>query len=554
MVALAGCQGLVSGFPDDSPGAPERPGPGRQPVLCESDTVAPSTDIARLTRFEYGRTLRDLLGQEVAGAATNALALVPADRGEHTPDRLSQDVSSNHVRAYASVATAVGAFLEADEDARRNLVPCLGESECIEDFIESFASEAYRRPLLESERAALLTTYDRGASESPALGLNLLVQRVLQAPAFIFRPELGDEPAADGVEFALTDHEIASRLSFYLWAAPPDDALRRAANARELSDPAQIEAHLDRMLDDPRAREGIRRFYTQWLVLDRSYDIDNLTGPIAESVEDTENLTAAAHEEVDRLLDFVLFDMRGTYADLMTTPVGFTHTPSLAEIYGVEPGTVDDPMVMLDREQRSGLLTRVGMLAGDNGHTTPFHRGVFVARRMLCRDLQIPPNLDENATSDPPADPEATTRQRYEAKTSPAACAGCHRQFNPFGFALEMYDGAGQFRTEEFALDEDEIVVGSLPIDAAVDPGLQSSDAVNGAVELGAALGSDPEAIQCAAVQWYEYSRRTRVRTAEDSCAVEDIGDAARAESLYEMIRRLPLRPEFVVRRIEPNP
>jgi hypothetical protein len=202
--------------------------------------------------------------------------------------------------------------------------------------------------------------------------------------------------------------------------------------------------------------------------------------------------------------------------------------------------------------ERSGLLTRAAMLVEGNAVTNPIKRGAFILKHMLCEEIDPPSDLPAEALALPPADPTLSTRARFETKTSPTECRGCHSMINPLGFALEAYDALGRYRTEERVFADD----GELLSTMAVDPSVEVSigDVATPAatpVEFAEAIAASSAAYQCLARQYFRFSLR-RDEAEADACTVGAIRDQALdGGSLAATLRSVALIPSYRERVME---
>jgi hypothetical protein len=526
---------------------PEDPGP-----------LFPYQDLRRLSKYEYENALRTLLPERLLDSLEFALWQIPQDRLGANFDSLAQGVTAPNVLGYFAVAEAVGKnFRQQTATYQKQLVPCLNDGEadeaCVASFIDDFGARALRRPLTDDEREQYLELYGVGAEEDDVAGFELVIARFLQAPEFLYKLELGTERLPefeDRVE--LTDYELATKLAFYLTGEPPDDALREAVAAGELDD-EQLMAHTDRLLADERAMTHVRHFFEQWLVLDQMPDLEMLEAHIRGDTE-TFRLNIAAADELPALIDHLVWEAEAGYPELMTTRDSFVTQSSLAEIYGIEAWTEEQPHQVLP-EHRAGLLTRVIVLANMDGVEHPMMRGKFIRTQLLCTELSLPlPGaVPDDAVEEPELDPNATTRERYEAVTQEGVCQTCHALINPLGFALGDFDGVGRHRAAELIYDAEGELVGELDIDATVEPFIEGSgeDTVTGAAELGALLARHPVAQSCFAQQWFVL-QAARPAEPDDAEAIEDLAAVASSDDggIRGMVRRWVQRPEFRVRRI----
>lgn len=496
------------GHGDD--GAPE--------PFCEDEVMPePTPRLVRLTHVQYDNTIRDLLGVDaspssgflddplVEGFDNNASALFVSDR-------LARD--------YRRAAEELAASVTADEELWQVLVPCDPQegSECAATFIEHFGRRTYRRPLDEDEVKRYLDLFEQGEAlyddgSSFARGVRLVVEAMLQSPHFLYRLELSSE-AQDGNVVALTGWEIASRLSYLLWSSAPDDALLDAAEAGELDTPEGVAEEARRLLADSRSAATVDDFHRQWLELDKLGDI---TKDPELFPEWTPDVTDGMREEVVRFIRRVVFDLEGSYTDLMSLPETYVDA-DLAALYGLDGGFGDAmELVELDPAERAGLLTRIGFLSSHAfpGRSSPIRRGVFVQRRILC--TPIPPPPGDVDTTLPPVEGEIeTTREAVELHTSPDACRACHGLINEPGFAFEIYDAAGRFRETE----------NGVPIDAAGQVLLDGENvSFDDGVELSHAIADSETGPLCYATQWFRYANM-RQETPDDQCTLEGLHTA----------------------------
>jgi hypothetical protein len=379
------------------------------------------------------------------------------------------------------------------------------EDACVRRFLEGFALRAFRRPLPVAEIDDLVL-HHRELRAPPmsapfADALRVVIATILQMPDFLYRGEVGDGGAGmrDGPLLRLGHYQMASRLSYFAWSSMPDAELFRAAGAGELHDPGRVLTQLRRLLDDPRARDGIREFHVQWL------DLDYLTEQSKHPM-----LFPRWTPETARLLlaetgDFAARVLLGPAADgrletLLTSPTTIID-PRLGPLYDRTDLMAGGPptAVTLDPMRRSGLLTQGAFLARHASELSdhPIQRGTAVLNRVMCVGL-VPPNVEIPILPDPV--PNQTTRQRVEAVTRlHPACAGCHALLDPLGFAFSHYDAIGAYRTTE----------AGLPIDASgTVRGVAEDFQFANAVELTQQLGQSRTVRDCLATRWLQWTLR----------------------------------------------
>jgi hypothetical protein len=523
-----------AGGEEPGPTGPTKPGPGPEPTppsACKTTEVFRSP-LRRLTRLEYNNTVRDLLGDSSA----------PADR--FPPDEVSNGFSNNAAvlsvspllaekyqeSAEALAATAVKnlAALVACDPAR------MGADACARQFVQEFGRRAYRRPLSAGEIDRLLKVYASGGDF--ARGIEVVLRAILQSPGFLYRLELSPAPAG-GKLARLGGYEVATRLSYLLWATMPDQRLFTAAEKNELGTPAQVAAVARTMLDDPRTRRAASEFYRQWLGLGA---IDTMVKDAAVYPELTPELRAGMRAEIGATIEHLLWTGDRKLQTLFTAPIGFV-TPALARLYGTDGAG----MVGLPEAQRAGILTQAGVLAVYSlpNQSSPVHRGKFVREMVLCQELPPqPPNL---MVSPPEVDPRRPTRERFRQHAEDAACSVCHRLMDPVGFGFEAYDGLGRFR----AMDGG----GAVDASGELTDTRDADGPFRGARELAERLGKSAEVRDCVATQWYRYALG-RLEGPGDTCSLRQLRDTFTASGgdLRDLLVAVTQTEAFLNRPVSP--
>ncbi len=504
--------------PSEPPFEAEDPVPEQdpEPVVCDEGPFVRQAPVRLLTRFEYDNTVRDLLGEE-------------ASLGQAFPPENRTGVFDNDSKAHVVSPLLVQQYMEAAEALADRVIPSRtasllecdleveGEQACGAAFIARFASRAFRRPAQAQERAIFERLFEEiRAQEGFEQALKLTVQAVLQSPQFLYRIELeggeqGGEVAAGEVSL-VGSYEMASRLSYFLWASMPDDELFEVAAAGRLSTAKEVEDEARRMLDDPKAGDAVRSFHRQWLHVS---ELPSHTKDQAIFPEYTEGLKADWPLSVDAFVEHVFFGEEPTLEALLTDPTLFM-TPEMARVYGVEAPEASELVVhRAPDEERSGLLTQPALMAvlANANQGSPILRGIFVRERLFCQPLDPPPDDQEITPPDP--SPDATTRERFAEHTSRRECAGCHALIDPIGFGFERYDGLGRFRDTE----------NGLPIDDSGDlTGVEAAllGPFEGAVELSRKLSESEMVRDCVAQQWFTYALG-RLPQGMDTCALEQL-------------------------------
>jgi hypothetical protein len=486
---------------------PENPSPG----TVQGVAVKPQPAVVRrLTHSQYNQTVADLLGDQTR----------PADRfpqedyiNGFTNQAAGQSISPVQEEAYSRAAAklARNAFRGGDQ---RRLLACRpsgpDDAACRQKFIREFGRKAFRRPLTAAEVARFekLFRLDAAASQDFLRGAQLVVEAMLQSPSFLFHLEQGPEQQFE-------QFRTASRLSYFLWDTMPDEVLFRAAAAGELRTPQQIGAAAARMLDDPRARNSMDVFLSQWLRFDRlkSAIRDHRFYP-----DFSAELVESMLEETRRLFHHLVWE-NGNFTELFTSSYAYVNN-DLAQLYGVAPpkqafARVDFP----SGSQRAGILGQAAFLTltGKPSETSPTERGLFIREHFLCQ-IVPPPPPGVNTTLPPPTDEKPlTNRQMLQAHLSNPTCSACHRLIDPIGFGLEHYDAVGRYREQQVVTiypTFDEIThhiktkptEHRLPLDtAAFVLGIPNSQ-FEGPRALGQILAGDPACQRCVVKQLFRYA------------------------------------------------
>lgn len=504
---------------------------------CEDPSAGP-TALRRLTATQYNHTVRDLIGY-----TDDAAADFSADErvGPFTSN-FAAPVGDLQVEQYMAAAEELAAWSVTDIGA---ILPCDpvadGEDACATQLIAELAPRAYRRPLDQAELAALQAVFEAGRTQGDfANGVRLVVQALLQSPWFLYHVEFGESGADDLV--ALTDHELASRLSYFIWDTMPDDALFAAAAAGTLGTEEGLTEQVDRMLADEKAREGIAHFHLQWLGVDEVQNVEKSAEyfPTFDAA-----LAEAMRTETADFANHVVIDGDGTLGTLLTASYTVSEDPALLALYGVTlpADHVAGEPIPLPGDQRSGLLTHASVLTkhAHANQTSPVHRGKLVRENLLCQPLQPPPPDVDNVPPSP--DPDATTRERFEQHRADPACSGCHNLIDPIGFAFEHYDGIGAWRTME----------GNLAVDASGEIiGTDVDRVIDGVLDMNAAFIESELVQECVGKQWFRFAFG-RNETTDDTCTTDALGTAL-VESggdIRQLIRALVLSDAFRHRRPE---
>jgi hypothetical protein len=381
----------------------------------------------------------------------------------------------------------------AATESRRRLFVCTpsgrssqditeSEGRCAEKILSTVARRAFRRPVTKADVEAPLSLYrdERGAGGDFNAGIRAGLARILTSPAFLFRSESDPAGLPPGAAHPITDLELASRLSFFLWSSIPDEELLDAAIDGKLRKRGVLDAQVRRMIADPRADALMSAFTGQWLQL---RNLDKVTPDVLLFPDFDDNVRQALRRETELFFGSIVRENRSAL-DLLQADYTFVNE-RLARHYGIR-GVYGSRFrrVNVDDPNRRGLLGHGSILAmtAVATRTSPVLRGKYIISNLLNTPPLPPPavvpDLEESAHKDKPS----TVREQLERHRANPVCASCHRNIDPVGFALENFDAVGQWRTTTRE---------GLPIDAAGV--LTDGTKVEGPVALRQALLSRPD-------------------------------------------------------------
>ena len=349
----------------------------------------------------------------------------------------------------------------------------LGESACAKQITENLARRAFRRPLTAEDVAELMPFYEAGRAGGGSFdqGIEQVVAAVLASPDFLYRAIRGPKGTAPNSEFALTDLELASRLSFFLWNTGPDEELLTVAAAGGLSKPGAVEKQVRRMLVDPKASSLVTSFAMKWLNLTTldSVQPDPKLFPVFN-----EQLRHDFAKEAEAFVSNILLEDRSV-VELLTSNHTFLND-ELARLYGVS-GVVGPQFreVALSEKERAGLLGKGAVLLrtsyGDR--TSPVLRGAWVLDKLLGTPPTPPPANTATDLSQKAGEAPKTVRARLEQHRNKASCNQCHGVIDPTGLALENFDAIGEWRTVDreakAPIDAKTVLPNGVPINGVVD-------------------------------------------------------------------------------------
>jgi hypothetical protein len=358
-----------------------------------------------------------------------------------------------------------------------------GETPCAKQIAENLARRAFRRTVSEADVASLMPFYETGRKEGGNFdkGIERLVAAVLASPEFLYRTIRGTQAARVPAEVALTDFELATRLSFFIWNTGPDDELLKLAASKELSKPAVMDAQVKRMLADSRASSLVTNFAMKWLGLN---ELDTIKPDQQIFTAFNDQLKKDLVTEAETFITSVLLENR-PLVELLTSDQTYLND-RVARHYGITSvnGT-QFRWVKLTDKNRLGLLGKGAVLIKTSypNRTSPVLRGAWVLDKIVGTPPTPPPPGVETDLNPKQGETPKTVRERLEQHRANATCRQCHGVIDPMGLALENFDAVGQFRTVDRQ-------AANAPID--VSTVLPSGRPLNGPTELREYLASDP--------------------------------------------------------------
>ncbi len=487
--------------------------------MCDDKIHPAVTQARRLTAAEYQNAISVLFDGRLTPSTKYPSSAGKSVTGFST-EAVLNDIGAGGAEQLMFASEDVALQIPA---ALSQMIPCATSAPneaCVNTFLATYGTRAYRRPLTTAERNELLDEYRAGVASGASFSesVAMLVDHLLQMPQFLYVVE-----RAAGAERPLAGDELASRLSFMLTDSLPDDALLAAAP--NLTDRATLTAQATRLLASTTANTAIARFFREWTGTTRlaPADKDQTAFPFFDAA-----YAQSMNESYDR---FVVDQVRsqGTLRTLLRSTDAFVDR-TMASFFGVTaPPAGQWAKVSLDGRRYSGVVTQPAMLASlaHSSETSFVFRGRFTRKHLLCEDLGAPPADAQSIFGSLPLPPNPTGKDISAVVVARPECSGCHSLMNPAGLALEQFDALGRYRTSYGsgkAIDPSGVLlnVGSRPGVAGHD--LTFTDQIS----MMEQLVNEPQVSTCLATQVFRFTF-SRMETPADACAIQAIGDALSA-------------------------
>ncbi len=507
--------------------------PAKGPPLCTALAPGPAP-LRRLTRFEIGRSLADVMGVDPALAGD-----LPPDEESNGYDNSSAaySVSPLHAEKLLDLGEAAAAALIADGARLRAFAGCDPTADgdaCVASFIRALVARLWRRPL-EDDEAADLIALDAaaGAGGDTRAGLTAVIAAMVQSPGFLYRAE---PPVVAGAPAPLPPGALATRLAYLVTSSAPDAPLLSAAGDGSLATTSVLTSETERLLATPRAAEAFIHFVTEWWELEPLPAVEKDTDLFHTWNDDL----PAAFAEENRLFLSDAWQNGPTLERLLTSRTTFADL-DLANFYGYAlPSQPGFQLIAVNPAHAAGLFGQGAFLAthAKADQTSPVLRGKFVRARLLCNPPGPPP--PDIVITPPVIDPRKSTRARFQEHTANAFCASCHQLMDPIGFTFEHFDATGRWRDND----------ASQPVDAT--GALTETDVdgpVDGVQQLAAKLLASAQVRSCVATQWFRWAFGRNEQTPDDLCTIDQLAHAldAAGGDLRSLVRATVQSPTFLL-------
>lgn len=460
-----------------------------------SKPQAAAVRLTALTESQFNNSVLDLL--QVSGDLLKGVG------------QAFDDVSLEQ-RATAAAAVATQAVANLAQWAPCTAPASGSATDCERQIIDKVGAKAYRRPLSDVERADMSKLFDAGVKEKDfSTGVEWFLTGLFQSPYFVYQVVRPDAAETIGDARPLSSYEYATRLAYFVWDGPPDDALLAAAAANDLADPAKRAQQIARMLQDPRFSRGLVQFYSRWLNLNAFHEAARDVVEFNETVVDdlSTSLLMTATE---------LYKSDSPNISSLFTGESYFLNDGLRKFYGLSGSGVGFTATPMPGQARRGLVTHPALMAllARPNETFPIGRGLFLLRNIICQEVPPPPP-GLVIPQQPPLQDGVSTRERLQMHTAAPLCQSCHSMINPAGFALESFDEVGRYRSMDHGRPVD--TSGSLSLGKDVDGAFATGD------ELIARLAQSQSVRACFAEKYLDFALAHPVTNAADTCSIQEL-------------------------------
>jgi hypothetical protein len=474
-------------------------------AACDTSLSPSPSTFKRLSRIEYSNSIKDLLQLP---QAPNVSA-IPNDPSVYNFQTIAsvQSVQASHISGYMAVATEQAEALMNAADRRDKIIGCdYSRAGCLESFIPRFGRLAYRRPL-EATEVERLRSFVTGQTNALRDQFVLAFQVFLTSPNFVFRVEVGNNPA--GIS-KLNDYELASRLAFALWGQGPTADLLDKAASGALANVEGLRKVAGDMLKDPRAKDNMTHFFEQWLATNL------INTPVEKPKNWYTNIIADMQAETNTLLSDYVWQNKN-FLNVLTENTTYL-TPSLADYYGVSRPSAAGQAITLpssDPRAHTGILGHAANLFAKSDGDLLAKRGNWLRGTFLCKELHLPNGITDIINGKFAG---FTAMEIITERNRDPSCERCHSQIDPIGLVFAPFDRSGRFDAN--------VRMADYPI----QPGLpdRPGASVANIQDLARELAQMPEVGQCLADRLFLYTRN-HVPEQGDHCAVNKASDNFRS-------------------------
>jgi hypothetical protein len=502
---------------------------------CIGGKALANARIWRLSDDQYVNAVRQLFGVKAGPHITQAEAVA-----EFTNLSELSPVNNNSVAAYQTAAKEIAR--QAVISHFDTFMACGTTDACVQQFVRNRVARAFGRRLDDAEVAGYVDLFHVGLTESPQVGVRLMIEATLQSPSFLYRTELGiPTPGGPKGQISLTPHEMATSLAFSLTNSVPDEQLWQKADTGALASPEVFAIEVERLLELPETKANLSQLAGYWLGLEKLKLTEKDTGKFPEFTPELKaNMTLSAQLFVQDLL------ATGSVTDLVTSSKMFLNE-SMAAAFGIPgvSGAEMKPVQVAAAERHNGILSQPGVLAAYSRPTRgdPIHRGLFGFYGLACGgQVPAPPaNALDVAATFPP---DATERELAGLRAANPTCNACHARFDPIGLITERFDPIGRYHETD----------ANGPIDQSsqlVTLGPDLDGPVDGVAAFTAKLVQGRRLADCAAQNLAVFTLGREVKE-DASCALQGVKDAfAQTGKFKDFYRALITSPAFIKRDVE---